>query len=96
MENNFIVICPCCDATLTIDAKTGAILAHREKVKPLGSFEDLQKNLQEQKSARENIFAQEMNAQKDRERLLEEKFREAFKRADDEKDKPFLNPMDLD
>jgi hypothetical protein len=96
MENIFIVICPCCDATLTIDSKTGAIISHREKAKTIGSFEDLKKNLQEQKSARENIFAQEMNAQKDRERLLDEKFREAFKRADDEKDKPFQNPMDLD
>lgn len=35
---------------------------------------------------------------KDRERLLEEKFQEALKRADSDsdKDKPFRNPLDLD
>lgn len=95
-QKNFIVVCPCCEATLTLDAQTGAILAHEEKKKSFGSFEDLQKNLETQKQARENIFAQEMNAQKDRERLLAEKFREAFKKADNASSEPFKNPLDLE
>jgi hypothetical protein len=35
-----------------------------------------------------------MESQKDRSRILEEKFKEALQRAD--KDKPYINPMDLD
>jgi hypothetical protein len=100
MENepktNWTIVCPCCEAKLTLDVVTGAILSHEEKGKKLGSFEDLQQNLASQKQARENIFAQEMNAQKERERLLEEKFREAFKRAENEPETPFRNPLDLD
>lgn len=92
----FSIVCPCCEAAITIDAVTGAILSHEEKKKVLGSFEDLKGNLDKQKELREQIFAQEQNAQKDRERLLEEKFREAMKRAGDEKDKPFKNPLDMD
>lgn len=92
----FTIICPCCEATLTIDAQTGAILAHEEKAKKLGSFEDLKGELEKQKAARENIFAQEMSSQKDRQRILEEKFQEALKRADTDSDKPFKNPLDLD
>lgn len=92
----FTIICPCCEANLTIDAKTGAILAHEEKTKKLGSFEDLKQELDKQKEARENIFAQQISSQKDRERLLDEKFKEAMKRAGDENDKPFKNPLDLD
>ena len=92
----FSVICPCCEATLTIDAQTGAILAHEEKEKKLGSFEDLKNNLDKQKELREQLFAQEMSSVKDRERLLEEKFQEALKRADKDKDMPFKNPLDLD
>ena len=92
----FSVVCPCCEAALTIDASTGAVLSHEEKKKVLGSFEDLQGNLNKQKELREQLFAQEQNAQKDRERLLEEKFREAMKRAGDDKDKPFKNPLDMD
>lgn len=90
------VICPCCEATLTIDGQTGAVLAHEEKKKIHGSFEDLKGEMDKQKELREQLFAQEQQAQKDRERLLEEKFREAMKRAGDDKDKPFKNPLDMD
>ena len=94
----FSVICPCCDATLTIDAQTGALLAHEEKKKVHGSFEDLAGELTKQKELREQLFSQEMSSMKDRERLLEEKFQAALKRADADvdKDKPFRNPLDLD
>ena len=92
----FSIICPCCEATLTIDAQTGAILAHEEKAKKLGSFEDLKGDLAKQKELRENLFAQEMSSQKDRKRILEEKFQEALKRADTNSDKPYRNPLDLD
>jgi hypothetical protein len=92
----FTVICPCCDTTLTIDAQTGAILRSQEKQKVLGSFDDLKSDLVRQKETRDSIFAQELGSQKDRERILEEKFREAMKRAGDDKDMPFKNPLDLD
>jgi len=96
--DKFNVICPCCEANLTIDAQTGAILAHDEKKKVHGSFEDLAGELSKQKDLREQLFAQEMSSVKDRERLLEEKFQEALKRADadGDKNKPFRNPLDLD
>ena len=96
--DKFSVICPCCDAALTIDAQTGALLAHEEKKKAHGSFEELAGELNKQKELREQLFSQEMSSVKDRGRLLEEKFQEALKRADSDtdKDKPFLNPLDLD
>lgn len=92
----YSVTCPCCETILTIDAVTGALLAHEEKKKVLGSFEDLQGDLSKKKDLREQIFAQEMSSMKDRERLLEEKFKEALKRADTDSDTPFKNPLDLD
>ncbi len=90
------IICPCCETTLTVDAKSGAIIAHEEKTKKLGSFDDLKNNLDKQKELREQLFAQEMSSQKDRERLLEEKFQEAKKRAQGEPNAPFRNPLDLE
>lgn len=92
----FVITCPCCEATLTIDASTGALMSHEEKKKVLGSFEDLKGELAKKKEQREQIFAQEMSSMKDRERLLEEKFKEALKRADTASDEPFKNPLDLD
>lgn len=92
------VICPCCEATLSIDASTGALLAAEEKIKAHGSFEDLKSELDKQKDVREQLFAQESLAQKDRSRILEEKFQAAKKRAEEagELEKPFKNPLDFD
>ena len=92
----FTLICPCCEAAITVDSQTGAILSHEEKKKVTGSFEDLAGELNKQKELREQLFAQEMSSMKDRERLLEEKFKEALKRADTTSDTPFKNPLDRD
>lgn len=94
--DKFSVICPCCETNLTIDAQTGAILAHAEKKKITGSFEDLKGEMSKQKEMREQLFAQEMSSMKDRERLLEEKFQEALKKADKTTGVPFRNPLDMD
>ena len=94
--SRFTIICPCCESTLTIDAQTGAILSHQEKHKPVAAFEDMVKDLDKQKETREQIFSQELSSMKDRGRLLEEKFKEAMKRADKDKDKVYRNPLDLD
>ncbi|MBA2621409.1 MAG: 2-nitropropane dioxygenase [Acidobacteria bacterium] len=92
------VICPCCEATLSVDANTGALLAAEEKTKAHSSFEDLKDELEKQKNLREQLFAQESQAQKDRSRILEEKFQAAKKRAEagGELEKPFKNPLDFD
>ncbi|HYO90324.1 MAG TPA: hypothetical protein VEQ40_01755 [Pyrinomonadaceae bacterium] len=92
----FTLICPCCESTLTIDAQTGALISHEEKSKPVASFDEMLKGLDKQKQMRDQIFQQELGSQKDRERLLEEKFREAMKRAEKDKDKPYINPLDID
>lgn len=95
-NTRWTIICPCCEATLIIDADTGAIISHQEKSKPIASFDDMKKDLERQKEVRNQVFAQELGSLKDRERLLDEKFREAMKRADKDKDKPFRNPLDMD
>lgn len=92
----FTLICPCCEATLIIDAETGALISHEEKAKPVASFEEMAKGMEKQKALREQLFTQELGSVKDRERLLEEKFREAMKRADKDTGTPYKNPLDLD
>ena len=94
--SRFTIICPCCEAKLTIDAQTGSLIAHEEKSRPIASFDEMVKGLDKQKQVREQIFSQELNSMKNRDRILEEKFQEAMKRADKDKDKPYRNPLDLD
>jgi len=95
-SSRYTIICPCCEATLTIDVQTGALISHEEKAKPLASFDEMVKGLDKQKQMREQIFAQELSSMKDRDRILEEKFQEAMKRAEKDKDKPYRNPLDID
>ncbi len=94
--SHLTIICPCCEAVILVDAQTGAIISHHEKAKPIASFEAMVKDQERQKQVRDQIFAQELDSQKDRKRLLEEKFREAVKIAEKDKDKPYRNPLDLD
>ena len=50
-----------------------------------------------QRTRAEEVFERERAAQKDRSRLLEEKFEEAFRRAsEDDDDTPPPRPFDLD
>ncbi len=93
---SWTVICPCCEAAIVVDAQTGVIISHEEKAKPLASFEEMAKEMERQKQTREQVFKQELGSLKDRERILEEKFREAMKRAEKDKDKPYRNPLDMD
>ena len=94
--HRFTLICPCCDSILIIDAQTGALISHEEKTRPIASFEEMAKGMERQQQTRDQIFAQELGSHKDRERILDEKFREALKRADKDKDLPYRNPLDMD
>ncbi len=96
MTERWTVICPCCEATLIIDAQTGAIISHEEKSKPLASLEEMARELEKQKQKRDQIFQQELSSLRERERVLEEKFREALKKAEKQGEGPTFNPLDLD
>jgi uncharacterized Zn finger protein (UPF0148 family) len=96
MAKNFEVICPCCEAMIVIDRVTGEVLLHKAKeIKTAGSLESMVSNLETQKSEAAKRFDKQLESQKDRARILEEKFKEAMQRAE-KSDKPIINPMDLD
>ena len=96
MARNFEIQCPCCEALIVIDRLSGEVLLHKAKEKKSGqSLESMVSSLQTQKSEMEKYFEKQIESQKDRARILEEKFKEAMERAD-KSEKPLINPMDLD
>lgn len=96
MDKNFEITCPCCEATIVVDRLSGEILLHKAKeTKQSLSLESMVSNLETQKSEAEKRFDRQIESQKDRARILEEKFKEAMQRAE-KSDKPHINPMDLD
>jgi len=96
MATNLEIICPCCDATLVIDRVSGEVLLHKAKERRAGgSLESMVAGLETQKSEMEKKFDREIASQKDRARILDERFKEAMQRAEKD-DTPVWNPMDMD
>ncbi len=97
MANNFEITCPCCEATIVIDRVSGEVLLHKEKEKKSGlSIDEMVSNLKSEKSEADKRFEKQLEAQKDRTRILEEKFKEVMQRAEKDPDKKHVNPLDLD
>ena len=92
------VVCPCCGATLTVDAELGKVLFHQVPVKQdKGPDLDFAAQLlKKEADRREALFRQSADDQKSQSELLDRKFREAFEKT---KDLPTEKPMrdfDLD
>lgn len=92
--------CPECSADLKIDGETGEVIFHKPAKKAPASgkdFERLLQELDEEKSQAEQIFEREVEAHKNRDRLLKEKFEEALRRAEETPDDELPpRPIDLD
>ncbi len=96
-EQSFIVTCPCCQAKLTIDAELSAVIAHevpppKRTADDLGSAFD---KLRTQSAEREERFRQQMEAERQKGKVLDRKFREGMKKAKDSPDPP-RRPFDYD
>jgi len=82
-DQPFEISCPDCGAMLKVDPVTRAIIAHTPAPRKR-TFEDLTdaaKAAREADARRDSIFAQSVDAQKNRDDLLSKKFAEAVKKA---------------
>jgi hypothetical protein len=99
VKGMFEVECPCCEATLTIDPETRAVIAHTVKEKPR-PIEDLAAEVAKLKGAgarHEEVFQKNVADQKIHGKVLEKKFDELFKRAKESPDTgPRVRDFDLD
>lgn len=92
------VICPCCQSKLTIDPALKAVVSYEPPPKT-SSVTDLSEAVEALKgkaSERQARFLQSVEAEKDKGKLLERKFQEAFKKAKDEPITRTPRPFDLD
>ncbi|HLC27285.1 MAG TPA: hypothetical protein VJM80_10995 [bacterium] len=92
------VICPCCQAKLIIDPSLKAVLSHEPPPKA-SAVTDLTEAVQALKgkaSEREARFLQSVEAEKEKGKVLERKFQEAFKKAKDEPITRTPRPFDFD
>jgi hypothetical protein len=91
------VTCPCCQAKLTIDPELAAVIGHEppprvRTAEDLGSAFDV---MRRKTAEREERFRREMQAERDKAKVLDRKFQEGLRKAKDSPDPP-LRPIDLD
>jgi hypothetical protein len=98
-HNVFEVTCPECGALLKIDPDTRAILSHTPapRKRTFEDFEGAARAMREQEERKESIFRQSVDAEKNKQQLLDKRFEEALRKAKESPDegKP-LRDFDLD
>ena len=98
-DEPFDVMCPDCGAMIKVDPVTRSVIAHTPapRKKTFEDFGQAAKALREADERRDSIFAQSVEAQKNKDDVLAKKFAEAVKKA---KESPLterpLREFDLD
>ena len=91
------VTCPCCQAKLSVDPQLGVVLSHTAPVHPpkvdLDHVDDV---LSAQARLREEKFRQSVEAERNKEEILNRKFAEALKKTKDGPIEKPLRDFDLD
>ena len=92
------VVCPCCGATLTVDAEFGKVLFHQAPPKQdKGPDLDFATQLlKKEAERREALFRQSADEEKIKSELLDRKFKEAFQKTKDQPTGPPVRDFDLD
>jgi len=82
-DESFEVSCPDCGTILKIDAVTRAVISHTTapRKRTFEDFGEAAKALREADARRDSLFAQSVDAQKNKDDLLSKKFAEAVKKA---------------
>ncbi|CAN5839983.1 hypothetical protein BH18ACI5_BH18ACI5_29010 [soil metagenome] len=97
LNSEFDALCPCCNSTLVIDTNLRRIVRHEEPVRgDRPELNDAQRIVAAQADRREALFAQSVEAERNRDDALSRRFEEALKQAGQE---PITKPtrdFDLD
>ncbi len=97
LQTEYEVICPCCKATLIIDAGLKRVVRHVEAERPdKPKLDEAHRILADEKARRDQLFEQSVQSERTRGDALARRFDEALKQARDE---PVTKPsrdFDLD
>ena len=98
MSKTITVTCPHCDSSLVIDTAAGVVVGHSPPAKPQAKidFEARLKQMQAEKARSADRMAEAMRQEKDKDRLMEDKFRSLMEKAKDDDGSRPVRDIDLD
>lgn len=97
LQSEFEVPCPCCSATLVIDANLRRVVRHEEVSrgdKP--ELSQAERILADEAARRDALFAQSFETERNRDDALSRRFEEALKQAEKEPVTKPVRGFDLD
>lgn len=98
MSETITVTCPHCDSSLIIDTTAGVVVEHTTPVRPQEKidFNARLKQMEEEKARSADRLAEAMREEKDKDRLMEDKFRSLMEKAKDDDGSRPIRDIDLD
>ena len=98
MSDTITVTCPHCKSALVIDVSAGVVVEHTPPVrtKEKIDFDDRLQQMQAEKARSADRLAEAMREEKDKDRLLEDKFRSLMEKAKDDDGSRPIRDIDLD
>jgi hypothetical protein len=97
LQTEYEVICPCCHATLIVDAGLRRVVRHIEPEradKP--KLDEAHRILEEERARRDSLFEQSVQSERTRGDALSKRFEEALKQARQEPVSKPSRDFDLD
>jgi hypothetical protein len=87
-DETFEVSCPCCQTQLTLDAGDGTILLEERPKRAGKEWAEVVQAGHDKQAAAEQQFQKNMDRERNADDILDKKFREALKRAEQTDDPP--------
>ncbi len=99
MNDKLNITCPCCNSSLKIDVEAGVVFEHTPPIRATEKvdFDSRLKQLEHEKERAADRMAEEMRRERDKGRLMKDKFRELLDDAkkNDDGSRP-IKDIDLD
>lgn len=97
LKSEFETTCPCCHATLVVDANLKRVVRHVEPARgDRPELSEANRILAEEAARREALFEQSVTAEKNRGDALSKRFEEALRQAHTEPVSKPMRDFDLD
>jgi hypothetical protein len=97
LQTEYEVTCPCCQATLVVDAGLKRVVRHVAVERPdKPKLDDAHRILADERARRESLFEQSVQSERTRGDALSRRFEEALKQAREEPVSKPSRDFDLD
>ena len=98
MARQVRIHCPHCQASLLVDLDAGVVLSHEPppKTEAKIDFDARLEQLRAEKERSADKMAEALRKEKEKERLMADRFSELMKKASDDDAQPVLRDIDLD